>query len=127
MQLARRLFACVLVLALLGETSGVARAYGPGAWVHCCCGIHSSARPCRCDTCPVAKLRTPAVEHDDGRVAGARHCDGSVAGDPGVLRVVATLTELPAPPSLPLSLAATFFAEPTPLRGRAVDVGRPPP
>lgn len=127
MRLVRRLLACLLALVVLGESSGVARAFGPGSTVDCCCGEHAAARPCHCATCPVTKLRTRSTDPADGHVCPPRDCDGHTAGDPGVLRVLATPT--PALPALaaPLAFARVVFAAPLPLRSRILDAGRPPP
>jgi hypothetical protein len=123
----RRLLVCLLVFVVIGETSGVARAFGPGATVHCCCGAHASARPGPCPDCPVTLRRAPRHDIGAAQLTAAPDCTGADAGDPGVLHVVAI-----APPA-PLAVAnrapatALAFAAPSPLRGRAVDVGRPPP
>ncbi len=123
----RRLFVCLLALVVIGETSGVARAFGPGATVHCCCGAHASARPCPCPECPVTLRRAPRHDLGDARLTAPPDCDGADAGDPGVLHVVAV-----APAPLPAVAAPApsprlAFAAPSRLFGRAVDVGRPPP
>jgi hypothetical protein len=123
----RRVFACVLVLLLIGESSGIARAFGPGATVHCCCGDHTSARPCPCPDCPVLRVRG---HHHDGdaeaRLAAGRDCSGGSADDPGILTVVAVaIVSLAVPvPSLRDTLT---FAPPRSLRDRTVDAARPPP
>ncbi|HEX9100948.1 MAG TPA: hypothetical protein VF997_02025 [Polyangia bacterium] len=123
----RRVLVCLLVFVVVGETSGVARALGPGATVHCCCGAHASARPCPCPDCPVTLRRAPRHDVGDARLGAAHDCAGATAGDPGVLHVVAIaprarLAVASSPPTGRLA-----FAAPSPLRGRAVDVGRPPP
>lgn len=119
------MFACLLVLVVAVETSGLARAIGPSATVHCCCGPHASARPCDCPDCPATLRR--AAHHDLGAARlTADHCDGHSASEPGVLRVLAVVTPLVllAAPELRGFFA---FAPPSPLGGRAVDIGRPPP
>ncbi|HSN31816.1 MAG TPA: hypothetical protein VLU41_03960 [Ideonella sp.] len=127
MRLVRRTLVVLLVLVVVGETSGVARAFGPSATVHCCCGVHASARPCRCPDCPVALRR--ALRHDLGaaQLLATHDCDGNDGGDPGVLHVVAIAPRVPAAAAAPSPMDALAFAAPSPLRGRAVDVGRPPP
>jgi hypothetical protein len=124
---ARRAFACVLALVLLGEVSGVARAFGPGASVRCCCGAHASARPCPCPDCPAGRVRSAKGAAPRHSCLGAgRHCDGSSADDPGVLLMLAAL---PAPPALAAAAGAgrLDFAAPLPPRGRGLDPRRPPP
>ena len=127
MPLARRTFALLLVLVVVGETSGVARAYGPGATVHCCCGAHASARPCPCPDCPVTLRRAPRHDIGAAQLSAARECDGADAGDPGTLHVLAIAPPVRFAVATPAPTGALAFAAPSPLRGRAVDVGRPPP
>jgi hypothetical protein len=124
-RLAQRLFACLLVALVVVETSGLARAFGPGATVHCCCGAHSSARPCPCPDCPVSLHRAPA-HVDETRVATAPDCHGHHAGDPGVLTVLAIVAAPLALP-IPTPLLARVFATPSTPPSRTVDVARPPP
>ncbi len=127
MGLARRVLVLVLALVVVGETSGVARAFGPGATVHCCCGAHASARPCPCPDCPVTLRRAPRHDLGDARLTAAPDCDGADAGDPGVLHVVAIAPAAPAAIGTPSPSRALAFAAPSSLCSRAVDVGRPPP
>ena len=127
MRLVRRLLVCLLVLVVVGETSGVARAFGPGATVHCCCGAHASARPCPCPDCPVALRRAARHDIGDARLAAAHDCSGASAEEAGVLSVLAVAPRAPLAVATidPVRLAYTATA--SPLRSRAVDVGRPPP
>jgi hypothetical protein len=126
-RLVRRLFVLLLVIVVVGETSGVARAFGPGSSVHCCCGTHAAARPCPCPDCPVTLHR--AAPHDIGAatLAAGRDCNGAAADEVGVLTVLAIAPHALYPFAAPAAVGAAFFAPPSPLRGRAVDVGRPPP
>jgi hypothetical protein len=125
MRLGRRVLACLLTLLVLGEVSGVARAFGPGATVHCCCGAHMSARPCPCPDCPAARVRLPH-KREAARLDAARNCDGASADDPGVLQVLAAL---PSPPAIVVTStrAAVALVAPTRLRSRTLDPTRPPP
>ncbi|HEX6839787.1 MAG TPA: hypothetical protein VF334_24595 [Polyangia bacterium] len=127
MELVRRVLVCLLVLVVVGETSGVARAFGPGATVHCCCGAHASARPCPCPDCPVTLRRAPRHDLGAAQLTPPRDCDGAGAGDPGVLHVVALAPHARFAVAIPAPAGALAFAAPSPLAGRAVDVGRPPP
>ena len=127
MQSVRRVLVCLLVLVVVGETSGVARAYGPGATVHCCCGAHASARPCPCPDCPVTLRRAPRHDVGAAQLTAPRDCDGASAGDPGVLHVVAIAPHARVAVAILAPAGALAFAAPSPLSGRAVDVGRPPP
>lgn len=120
----RRLVAGLLVLLVVGETSGIARAFGPGATIHCCCGDHSVARPCPCPDCPVLLRR--AHSHQDARVVAARDCTGSSVDDPGVLQVVAVALALPSLPSLAPAVAVRWTAPRAP-SDRLPDSARPPP
>ena len=122
----RRLLAGLLVLLVVGETSGIARAFGPGAIVHCCCGDHQSARPCPCPDCPVLLRRAHDHRHHDARLMTARDCSGASVDDPGVLRVVAAALAVPSLTSPSPRLAADFAA-PRALADRATDPARPPP
>jgi hypothetical protein len=114
-------------LLVIGETSGIARAFGPGSTVHCCCGTHSSARPCPCPDCPVLGVRAHdhAVDPDQ-RLTSGRNCTGATADDPGILTVVA-LALASASLALPSLHDQLSFATPSPLHDRAVDASRPPP
>ncbi|MCA1664522.1 MAG: hypothetical protein LC659_09670 [Myxococcales bacterium] len=127
MRLVRRVLVCLLVLVLVGETSGVARAIGPGTIVRCCCGAHATARPCPCPDCPVTLRR--AAQHDVGaaRLTAAHDCSGADAGDPGVLavRAIAPASRDFVTAPHPRRFAYVFVA--SPVRTRAVDIGRPPP
>lgn len=123
----RRALVCLLVVALVGETSGVARAFGPGATVHCCCGAHASARPCPCPDCPVTLRRAPAHDVGASQLAAARECDGADAGDPGVLHVVAVSPRAPSSIAAPPPTGALDSFAPSALRTRSVDPTRPPP
>ena len=123
----RRALVCLLVLALVGETSGVARAFGPGATVRCCCGAHASARPCPCPDCPVTLRRAPARNAGPSHIGAARACDGADAGDPGVLHVVAVSPRAPFSIAAPFATGALASFAPSPLRTRALDPTRPPP
>ena len=120
-----RLLAVLLAALVLLEGSGLARAFGEGATVHCCCGDHSAARRCRCKACPTAR-RGATARADGDRLAAARECDG-VSGDAGVLMIVA----VPAPVTalLPVQPPAVrvFATAPPPLIDRAPDFARPPP
>jgi hypothetical protein len=123
----RRILACLLALIVLGELSGVARAFGPGATVHCCCGAHASARPCPCPDCPAGVGRAgrrhrPATPP----VLDGRNCDGSHADDAGVLQVLAALPALPMLAALPVR-RRDDLPIPLALHGRAPDPTRPPP
>jgi len=126
-RLVRRLLVCLLVLVVVGETSGMARAIGPGATVHCCCGAHASARPCPCPDCPVTLHR--AAPHDIGaaRMTAAHDCSGGDAGDPGVLSVRAIAPELFSAVAAPHPRRFAYVPVASPFRTRAVDIGRPPP
>jgi hypothetical protein len=126
-RLVRRVLVLLLVLVVVGETSGVARAFGPGSSVHCCCGTHAAARPCPCPDCPVTLHRAPTRDEGDARLAAGRDCDGASADDVGVLRVLAVAPRTIFAFAAPDPIGAADVTAPTPLRGRAVDVGRPPP
>jgi hypothetical protein len=123
----RRVLVLLLVLVVVGETSGVARAFGPGSSVHCCCGTHSAARPCPCPDCPVTLHRAPPSDAGDARVAAGRDCNGASSDDVGVLTVLAVAPRMIFAVAAPNPIGAAHVDAPTPLRGRAVDVGRPPP
>jgi hypothetical protein len=125
--LARRAVACVLALLVLGEVSGVARAYGPGSSVHCCCGEHAAARPCPCAACLSRRVRSADGAAPAHSCLGAgRDCHGVSADDPGVLLVLAALS---SPPALAVRAdgGRLELSVPRRLRGRAVDLRRPPP
>jgi hypothetical protein len=127
-RLVRRVLVCLLVLVVLGETSGVARAIGPTETVHCCCGSHAAARPCPCPDCPVTLRR--AAPHDIGnpQLTAARDCSGGGdAGDPGVLAVRAIAPALFSALAAPHPRRFAYVAVASPFRTRAVDIGRPPP
>ncbi|MGZ3439085.1 MAG: hypothetical protein ACXVDD_06205 [Polyangia bacterium] len=126
-RLCRRVLVLLLVLVVVGETSGVARAFGPGSSVHCCCGTHAAARPCPCPDCPVTLHRAPPRDEGDARLAAGRDCSGATADDAGVLTVLAVAPRPLFAVAAPELVGAAYVAAPTPLRGRAVDVGRPPP
>lgn len=123
----RRVLVCLLAVIVLGETSGVARAYGPGATVHCCCGAHASARPCPCPDCPVTLRRAPRHDIGAAQLAAAPDCDGSALHDPGILHLVALASHAPFSVAAPAPHGALAFAAPSALCSRAVDIGRPPP
>jgi hypothetical protein len=72
-------------------------------------------------------LREKPRDLGDARFASARDCDGGSRGDPGVLRVLAVTDEAQVAISLPNQVRIRYLAAPSPLRSRAVDVGRPPP
>lgn len=130
MQWLRRVLVCALVLLVIGETSGVARAFAPGATVPCCCGAHSAARPCPCPDCPVSLHRPPRDDHGQRaqvRLAAGRDCEGAAADEPGLLTVVALAALEPTSVWAPRAVRRLGYAAPLPLHGRAVDVGRPPP
>lgn len=127
MERLRRVLVCLLVLAFVGESSGVARAFGPGATVHCCCGAHAAARPCPCPDCPVTLRRAPRHNLGAPQFTAAPDCDGSGARDPGILHVVAVAPHARVAVAVPSPIAVLAFAAPSPLRTRAVDIGRPPP
>jgi hypothetical protein len=125
-KLGRRIAVCVLVLLMWGETSGLARAFGPGSTVHCCCGTHASARPCPCPDCPVTILRAHDAGDHDTRLTAGRDCSGSRLDDPGILTVVALAVVTPslAPP---LTHAPATFPSAIAFTDRNPDVPRPPP
>lgn len=127
MQPIGRLLVCLLLIVFVGETSGVARAFGAAATVRCCCGAHASARPCPCPDCPVTLRR--AAPHDLGsaRFAAAAGCAGSAGDDIGLLRVAAVAPRAPFVLGRPAALVMRPVAASSVLRTRAVDVGRPPP
>jgi hypothetical protein len=125
-RLLRRLFACALVLLVLGEASGVARAFGPGSTVRCCCGPHAAARPCPCPDCPVTRLRKPR-HADEARLTADHNCAGTTVDDPGILQVLAVVAPPLAPLAAPQPRGTIASSTPQPLRTRAVDIGRPPP
>jgi hypothetical protein len=114
----------MLLVLLVGETSGVARAFGPGSTVRCCCGPHASARPCPCPDCPVMRLR--AHEHEAWAAAVGPNCSGARDEDPGILSIVALAL---APPALAIHTTAVSLAFASPLapRTRPLEADRPPP
>ena len=127
MRLAYRFLAVAIVLLLVGESSGLARAFGPGSTIDCCCGPHSTARPCRCPDCPVSSRRTlhaaPAGDH----LFADHGCDGAGADEAGVLSVLA-LPFAPPPATAAPRVAGFVAALPVLIRsGRALEVDRPPP
>jgi hypothetical protein len=124
----RRVLACLLALLVLGEVSGVARAFGPGATVHCCCGGHASARPCPCPDCPAAVVRAPRAHGAPAQARlDGRNCDGSsTTDDPGVLRVLAALPALSELSPAPVR-GVVDFVPPVALSDRSPDPSRPPP
>jgi hypothetical protein len=124
MRLVRRLLACVLLLLVVGETSGVARAFGPGSTVRCCCGPHASARPCPCPDCPVMRLR--AHRHEASAAALGRNCSGPRDDDPGILSIVALAVTPPALAVDRIGVAFALASAPAP-RVRWLDAARPPP
>jgi hypothetical protein len=126
-RLVRRVLVCLLVLVVLGETSGVARAIGPNETVHCCCGSHAAARPCPCPDCPVTLRR--AAPHDIGaaQFIAAHDCTGGDPGDPGVLAIRAVSPDRSHPIAAPHPHRLAYVAVTSPFRTRAVDIGRPPP
>ncbi|MCU1278854.1 MAG: hypothetical protein JWM53_2400 [bacterium] len=117
----------LLALVVVGESSGVARAFGPGSTVHCCCGTHSAARPCPCPDCPVTLHRATPHDVGDARLAAGRDCNGSSADEVGVLGMLAVAPHAIFAALAPDAIGAAHVAAPSPLHGRAVDVGRPPP
>jgi hypothetical protein len=126
-QLVRRLLACLLALLIVGEVSGVARAYGPGSSVHCCCGAHLSARPCPCGACPSKRVRSAEGAAPAHSCLGVgRDCNGASLDDPGVLVMLAAL---PSPPSLAARTdgGRLDFAAPARPTERALEPRRPPP
>ncbi|HEY1585947.1 MAG TPA: hypothetical protein VGH63_09690 [Polyangia bacterium] len=127
MRLVRRTLVLLLVLVVVVETSGVARAIGPGETVHCCCGSHAAARPCPCPDCPVTLRR--AAPHDIGaaQLSAAHDCSGGDAGDPGVLAVRAIAPILALAVAAPRPRRFAYVVASAPVRTRAVDIGRPPP
>ena len=127
MRLVRRVLVLLLVVVVLGEASGVARAFGPGSSVHCCCGTHSAARPCPCPDCPVTLHRAAPRDVGDARLAAGHDCNGSAADEVGVLTMLAVAPHTMLAVAAPAPIGAAHVAAPTPLVGRAVDVGRPPP
>ncbi len=126
MRLAPRIFACLLVVVVAVETSGVARAIGPAATVHCCCGAHASARPCPCPDCPVTLRRAAPKDVGDARIAADPGCDGHSAADPGVLTVLAVVAPLIAV-VVPEPRAFVASYSRSSLHTRTLDVARPPP
>lgn len=122
----RRVLVCLLALVVLGETSGVARAFGPGAIVHCCCGAHSTARPCPCPDCPVTLRRERPRDAGPSQLAAAHGCDGADASDPGVLHVVAVAPDLPAAVAAPSPTSTLRWPSPALLQTRSLDTNRPP-
>lgn len=121
---ARQIGVLFIVALLVVETAGVARAFGRGARVSCCCGTHATARPCKCKRCPAARQHA----RDDGggdRLAAGRDCDGDVVGDE-VLKPLAVVTR-PLWPRLRRPgrrLPARVPAAPT---VRLIEAERPPP
>jgi hypothetical protein len=126
-RLARRIFAVAIVLLLVGESSGLARAFGAGSTIDCCCGPHSTARPCRCPDCPVSSRRTLHAAPTGDHLFADHGCDGAGADEAGVLAVLAL--PLSAPPATAGPRFAGFVAALAVLvrSGRALEVDRPPP
>jgi hypothetical protein len=126
-RLAHRLLAVAIVLLLAGESSGLARAFGPGSSITCCCGPHSTARPCRCPDCPVSTRRTLHAAPPGDHLFADHGCDGAGADDPGVLTVLAL--PLTTPPATAGPRFAGVVATPALVirSGRALEVDRPPP
>ena len=118
---------CLLVLVVVGETSGIARAIGPGETVHCCCGAHAAARPCPCPDCPVTLRRARPHNLGAAQLTAARDCSGGDAADPGVLAVRATAPEGVFAIAAPHPRRFAYAVATSPFGTRAVDVGRPPP
>lgn len=123
----RALFACLLALVLLGESSGLARAFGPGTSVRCCCGEHQVARPCHCPSCPATRSERTSLQPEEQHLCAGRDCNGDSLNDPGVLRVLAPALERAALVFVPLASAHEMPAAPLPLRGRILELNRPPP
>lgn len=121
----RRLTAALLCALVLVEGAGVARGFGRGTQVRCCCGTHASARRCKCKACPIAMRREGRVPAHDGLAAGQSCAE---QGDEAVLAVVA----LPARPfgivlvAPPPARAERHRIGPPP-RGHALELPRPPP
>ncbi len=119
--IALRVFIAALVLL---EGTGIARAFGHGGDVSCCCGEHSAARECHCHDCPVVKRRTLHAP-DAARLDAARDCDGQVAND--TLLVMVALPPAPLGLSSLLDGAALSAQAPTIPPLRLIEAGRPPP
>jgi len=125
--LVRQLIVALLVVLLVAESSGVARAFGPGSIVTCCCGPHSAARRCKCLHCPVAQRDDHDHDHERGgaRIAAAQDCDGN-APEEAVLDVEALLiTPIAVPTPAAMSLRATWSLPE--LADRLTEPTRPPP
>jgi hypothetical protein len=126
-RLAYRALAIAIVLLLVGESSGLARAFGRGSTIDCCCGPHSTARPCRCPDCPVSARRTLRAAPAGDHLLADHGCDGAGADEAGVLTVLAL--PLGAPPATAGPRFAGFVTAPSVLvrSGRALELDRPPP
>jgi len=126
MRALRSLLACALALLLVGEASGVARAFGRGASVACCCGAHFAARPCPCPDCPSSTQRALTRAPSGARVDAGHACDGAGSDPAGVLQVLATLPAAPALAAAPAARPSVLVRRAEP-RGRIVELDRPPP
>jgi hypothetical protein len=125
-RLVQRLLACLLVLLVVGESSGLARAFSQKSAVSCCCGSHWAARPCRCPDCP-ASARKRTVTPSGDHLLADHDCDGAGSDDATVLSVVAVVMAQPSAARAPGPVAALRGATVLVRSGRAVEVDRPPP
>ena len=83
MRLVRRVLVCLLVLVVLGETSGVARAIGAERRPCTAAAARTpSARPCPCPDCPVTLRRARAARHR--RCAAHRRHATAAAATPAI-------------------------------------------
>lgn len=114
----RRGCALVLMLLVVIETGGLARAFAADASVHCCCGEHSAARRCDCKSCPVS-LRGHRAAATGDRLTGGGPCrhatvDGAVlimlALEAPALPVLASDPPARAPCPLPAALVSAIMS-----------------